>query len=385
MEADDGYDEGFFSLEQLIDVEGHDQQQNLSDTSMRTHIISFFHFRTTVNTLRSFHFPNISQYISILCDCWTTLVNSRLREWKPNEMRAASLSLSLRVLSTPTFSPYSSLLRSSISPLFSGSRDFAMSSQTNNSNDIFEFSLSSSTSLKIYKGDITQWSINGSSDAIELARVVLPGTHQSPFLLLHPLLCVHLDHLDHLLGLYYLWDFPHFHSFLHVPTVKRSHMWIDLQPVNAANEKMLGGGGVDGAIHRAAGPELKEACYKVPEVRPGVRCPVGEARITPGFRLLASHVIHTVGPIYDADKNPEASLKNAYRKSLLVAKENKIQYIAFPAISCGVYGYPYDEAASVAISAIKEFADDLKEVYFVLFADDICKVWLEKANAILGK
>lgn len=148
---------------------------------------------------------------------------------------------------------------------------------------------------------------------------------------------------------------------------------------------MLGGGGVDGAIHRAAGPELKEACYKVPEVRPGVRCPTGEARITPGFRLPASHVIHTVGPIYDVDKNPEALLKNAYRNSLLVAKENNIQYIAFPAISCGVYGYPYDEAASIAISTVKDCANDLKEVCFVLFADDIYNVWLEKTKELTGK
>ncbi|CAO2820757.1 unnamed protein product [Amaranthus hypochondriacus] len=148
---------------------------------------------------------------------------------------------------------------------------------------------------------------------------------------------------------------------------------------------MLGGGGVDGAIHRAAGPELKEACYKVPEVRPGVRCPTGEARITPGFRLPASHVIHTVGPIYDVDRNPKASLTNAYRNSLLVAKENNIRYIAFPAISCGVFGYPYDEAASIAISTVKEFANDFKEVYFILFSDDIYNVWLEKAKSILGK
>ncbi|XP_042045008.1 macro domain-containing protein XCC3184-like [Salvia splendens] len=146
---------------------------------------------------------------------------------------------------------------------------------------------------------------------------------------------------------------------------------------------MLGGGGADGAIHRAAGPELREACYEVPEVRPGVRCPTGEARITPGFRLPASHVIHTVGPIYHSDKNPEAALRNAYRNSLRVAKEHNIQYIAFTAISCGVYGYPFDEAAKVAISTVNASAGDFKEVHFVLFSDEICNVWVKTANQLL--
>jgi O-acetyl-ADP-ribose deacetylase (regulator of RNase III) len=150
--------------------------------------------------------------------------------------------------------------------------------------------------------------------------------------------------------------------------------------VNPANDGMLGGGGADGAIHDAAGPELQAACYNVPEVRRGVRCPTGEARITPGFRLPASHVIHTVGPIYDADANPEASLRSAYRSSLRLAKQKNIQYIAFPAISCGVYRYPFDEAATIAISTVREFANDFKEVHFVLFSDDIYKVWLAKAN-----
>ncbi|MCL7036017.1 hypothetical protein MKW94_023097, partial [Papaver nudicaule] len=110
------------------------------------------------------------------------------------------------------------------------------------------FKISSSSSLIIQRGDITKWSVNGTSDAI----------------------------------------------------------------VNAANEQMLGGGGVDGAIHRAAGPELRAACYTVAEVRPGIRCPKGEARITPAFQLPVSNVIHTVGPIYDVDNHPEVTLKNAY-------------------------------------------------------------------------
>ncbi|KAK3219339.1 hypothetical protein Dsin_013309 [Dipteronia sinensis] len=152
--------------------------------------------------------------------------------------------------------------------------------------------------------------------------------------------------------------------------------------VNPANELMLGGGGCDGAIHAAAGPKLLEACFKVPEVSPFVRCPVGEARITPGFELPASRVIHTVGPIYGWDSNPEASLRNAYKNCLSVAKENNIQYIAFPAIACGHYGYPLEEAATIALSTIKDFGNHLKEVHFVLFLDDVYNVWLNKAKEL---
>uniref|UniRef100_A0A1D1YMJ3 Macro domain-containing protein XCC3184 n=1 Tax=Anthurium amnicola TaxID=1678845 RepID=A0A1D1YMJ3_9ARAE len=154
--------------------------------------------------------------------------------------------------------------------------------------------------------------------------------------------------------------------------------------VNAANERMLGGGGVDGAIHRAAGPELLAACHDVPEVLPGVRCPTGKARITPAFRLPVSHVIHTVGPIYDADKQPDVSLRSAYRSCLRLAKDEGIQYIAFPAVSCGVYGYPYKEASKIAISEVMEFSNDFKEVHFVLFSDDTYKVWLETARELLS-
>ncbi|OMO63667.1 Appr-1-p processing, partial [Corchorus capsularis] len=132
--------------------------------------------------------------------------------------------------------------------------------------------------------------------------------------------------------------------------------------VNPADERMLGGGGADGAIHSAAGPELLEACYKVPEVQPDVCCPTGEARITPGFKLPAAYVIHTVGPIYDSEEDPKASLTSAYKNCLSVAKENNIQYIAFTAISCGVYGYPFEEAATVAISTVKEYGEGIKEV-----------------------
>ena len=124
--------------------------------------------------------------------------------------------------------------------------------------------------------------------------------------------------------------------------------------VNAANQMMLGGGGVDGAIHRAAGHELYEACLKVPEVRPGIRCPTGEARITPGFKLPAKFVIHTVGPGYrDGQHGEPEKLAACYRNSLALAAENGCKSIAFPCISTGVYGYPIEKAAKIAVRATR--------------------------------
>ena len=126
--------------------------------------------------------------------------------------------------------------------------------------------------------------------------------------------------------------------------------------VNAANQVMLGGGGVDGAIHYAAGDELYEACLKVPEVRPGVRCPTGEARITPGFKLPAKFVIHTVGPVYrDGQHGEPEKLAACYRNSLTLAAENGCQSIAFPCISTGIYGYPKEEAAQIAVREVHAF------------------------------
>jgi O-acetyl-ADP-ribose deacetylase (regulator of RNase III) len=139
--------------------------------------------------------------------------------------------------------------------------------------------------------------------------------------------------------------------------------------VNAANERMLGGGGVDGAIHRAAGEALRKACEAVPEVRPGVRCPTGEARITPGFALPARYVIHTVGPRYSMPGAP-ALLASAFRSSLeLASSQEDIRTVAFPAISCGVYGYPIDEAAVIALRVAREREWDLDEIRFVLFSE----------------
>lgn len=141
--------------------------------------------------------------------------------------------------------------------------------------------------------------------------------------------------------------------------------------VNAANESLLGGGGVDGAIHRAAGPELLAACRALPEVRPGVRCPTGEARITPGFGLPARRVIHTVGPVWRGGSRGEPErLAACYRNSLGLAVDHSIATIAFPAISCGVYGYPIDAAAAVAVGEVRAFLErksSLERIVFCCF------------------
>ncbi|KAL4436909.1 hypothetical protein ABPG75_004048 [Micractinium tetrahymenae] len=151
--------------------------------------------------------------------------------------------------------------------------------------------------------------------------------------------------------------------------------------VNAANERMLGGGGVDGAIHRAAGPALLEACKEVPQVRPGVRCPTGEARITPGGDLPAKHVIHTVGPVYDDAATSGPLLESAYRSSLRLANEHDLRRVAFPAISCGVFGYPLDEAAEIAVRVSQQEAGKLEEVHFFLFGQPEMEAWIEAAEA----
>lgn len=148
---------------------------------------------------------------------------------------------------------------------------------------------------------------------------------------------------------------------------------------NAANETLLGGGGVDGAIHRAAGPQLLAACTALPQKRPGVRCDTGEARITPGFNLPARYVIHTVGPIWQGGHaNEEELLASCYRSVTALAAEHKAAELAFPAISCGVYGFPKTRAAEIAVRTLRALPlDDLgiRKISLVAFDEDMRRVY----------
>ena len=146
--------------------------------------------------------------------------------------------------------------------------------------------------------------------------------------------------------------------------------------VNAANSSLLGGGGVDGAIHRAAGPELLAECRTLGG------CPTGEARITRGYRLPARHVIHTVGPVWRGGTQGEPELlASCYRNSLALAVDNGIRTIAFPAISCGVYGYPLDQAARIAVAETERFVREHPSIETVLFVcfDGDCADAYERA------
>jgi len=151
--------------------------------------------------------------------------------------------------------------------------------------------------------------------------------------------------------------------------------------VNAANSSLLGGGGVDGAIHRAAGSGLLAECRTLGG------CPTGEARITGGYNLAARHVIHTVGPVYSGKPEDKSLLSACYHNSLKLALDNQLTSIAFPAISCGVYGYPITEACRVAVDTTFNFLkknETIKTVIFMLFSAGDLKVYQDYIKSLDG-
>ncbi len=177
-------------------------------------------------------------------------------------------------------------------------------------------------------------------------------------------------------------------------TFGSGHLWLikgditaaDVDAVvNAANSRLAGGGGVDGAIHRASGPELLQACQEI-VARQG-NLPAGQAVITPGFAMKARHVIHTVGPIWHGGhSDEEATLRSAYTTCIKLAAENGLKSMAFPAISCGVYGFPVDLAATIALPAMRQGLEDglVERIDFYHFSPASFDKWHGLALGILG-
>ncbi len=153
--------------------------------------------------------------------------------------------------------------------------------------------------------------------------------------------------------------------------------------VNAANTSLLGGGGVDGAIHRAGGPKILEECKEIRAKQGG--CPTGEAVITTGGNMATEYVIHTVGPVWSGgNRNEEQLLRNAYYNSLNLAKKNGIKSISFPSISTGVYRFPIDKAVRIALVTVREFIQEhnFAEVRFVLFSEKDLRVYEEALKIV---
>lgn len=149
--------------------------------------------------------------------------------------------------------------------------------------------------------------------------------------------------------------------------------------VNAANESLLGGGGVDGAIHRAAGPKLLQECRTLNG------CKTGKAKLTKGYSLKANFVIHTVGPVWrGGNSNERQLLEKCYKNSLDLAEKNEIKTIAFPAISTGVYGFPFNEASKIAYKTVKNYKGNIDKVIFVLFSEEDYSTFIQISSNLVG-